>query len=91
MSLKVAFEEDLIEVLDVLAKHPVLNIKIRYDGDVTDEMEKKCRKFMVKYFNRNIEIEHDGAILLTNIIGKDETMDVNGDTIEDLGHYYGEE
>mmetsp|Transcript_811 Transcript_811/g.683 ORF Transcript_811/g.683 Transcript_811/m.683 type:complete len:408 (-) Transcript_811:27-1250(-) len=68
LTLKVAFEEDLYEVLKVLGQHPVLNIQIRYDGDVTDDIKKTCRRFIVKFFNRNIEIMHDGLVLMSNKI-----------------------
>ncbi|CAI2385915.1 unnamed protein product [Moneuplotes crassus] len=65
VNLKVAFEEDLDELLEVLGKYPILDINITYDGEVTDDILKKCKQFMVKFFNRNVVLYADEKDLLT--------------------------
>lgn len=67
LKLKVAFEEDLFELLDTIAQYPVLDIEIKYDGDITEEVTKKCKQFMVKFFNRNFSLENDNQIVYTQL------------------------
>ncbi|CAI2381937.1 unnamed protein product [Moneuplotes crassus] len=63
LNLKVAFEEDLLELLQVLSKYPVLDITITYDGEVTEALISNTKAFMVKYFNRTITLHCEDQTL----------------------------
>jgi len=56
LNLKVADEEDIVQLFEVLSKCSVLNIDIEYHGEVTPSMDEASRKFIVSCIDKKVNI-----------------------------------